>query len=306
VVGWMLAVAVAAEPPLVEVAVVDHAPIAENSGIVQSRRWPGTYWVHNDSGSAASVFALDAAGEVVVPPFLRDRFTVGPEASRRDPPLWPGLELAGASNIDWEDIAVDDEHLYIGEVGNNGNARRDLGVYVLREPNPAAVDRARPLAFWPVAYPEQQAFPPDDVWRYDCEAMFVFGGRLYFLSKHRPAGQMGTPRADVDLYRLDTTHTDRVNVLAHVDHLDDIGGWVTAADLSPDGRRLAVLVYAPDTAVVLFEVPAVGDALLSGPSRRIPLDLQQVKQAEGITWVDATTVRISNEQRQLFDLSVGD
>ena len=56
-------------------------------------------------------------------------------------PPYPGVRLDGAANFDWEDIAIDGETLYVPDMGNNGNARRDLGVYVLPEPNPASDGR---------------------------------------------------------------------------------------------------------------------------------------------------------------------
>ena len=60
-------------------------------------------------------------------------------------------------------------------MGNNGNARRDLAVYVVKEPNPEANLQAHSLKRIPVAYPDQKAFP-DEQWHYDCEAVFVFRG----------------------------------------------------------------------------------------------------------------------------------
>ncbi len=38
--------------------------IAESSGLAVSRRTPGLLWSHNDSGSAAVLFALDTTGTV--------------------------------------------------------------------------------------------------------------------------------------------------------------------------------------------------------------------------------------------------
>ncbi len=94
-----------------------------------------------------------------------------------------GVRVDMAANFDWEDIAIDGISLYIADVGNNGNARRDLGVYVLTEPNPEAVDRTRTRKWLPVAYPDQDTFRRPAA--LDCEAVFVFGGKLHFLTKHR-------------------------------------------------------------------------------------------------------------------------
>lgn len=290
----------AAEPEAV--GSVDHEPVDEQSGIVQSRRWPGTYWVHNDSGDEARLFAVDTSGEVIVPPFLVKRYHTGPARKRQRsgaPPTWPGLKVEGASHVDWEDLATDGEHLFIGDMGNNGNARRDLGVYVLREPNPRAVSAARVLSFVPVVYPDQTDFPASR-WHFDCEALFTHNGRLYFITKHRVAGQISTPEPSADLYRLDSWETDHVNVLSHVDHHAGLGGWVTAADLSPDGARLAVLVGAPDPVLWLFDTPAVGDAFLSSTAEQHPLG--KVGQAEGVAWVDEQRLLVTNEGRAIFEL----
>jgi len=282
------------------VARVVHLPIAEQSGIVMSHTYPGVFWVHNDSGDSARLFALTADGKVIMPQWLSDEYIPdapnGPVGTKQP---YPGLVIESASNIDWEDIALDGDTLYIADTGNNGNARRDLGVYVLPEPNPRATDRQRALKFLPVAYPSQKTYPGEQ-WHYDCEALFVFHGKLYFVTKHRAPGQINVPEISADLYRLDTAYTDRVNALALVDSKSNFGGWVTAADLSPDGKRLAVLTDFPVASVWLFDTPASGDKFLSSPARQITIT--NVKQAEGICWLDGKTVLITNEQREWFRL----
>ena len=102
--------------------------------------------------------------------------------------------------------------LYVADVGNNGNARRDLGVYVVNEPDPLAIPRMRALTYLPVRYPDQDDYP-GDVWHFDCEAVFVADGVLHFLTKHRQSRQIGEGAPGTKLYRLDTHHTDAENVL---------------------------------------------------------------------------------------------
>jgi hypothetical protein len=286
----LVSVALADPVPITTVA---HPPIDEQSGIVRSLRYDGVYWVLNDSGGAPALFAIRLDGTVVAPP---GEWTLGKAAGRRDPPVWPGLGLDGATNVDWEDLATDGDRLFVPDLGNNGNARRDLGIYVLSEPNPAATTRARVTTFWPVAYPDQAAFPPaDGDWRYDCEAVFWFDGHLYLLTKHRRDGK---PSDSTDLYRLDEPRSDRVNVLTHVDHAEGLGGWVTAADLAPDGRRLAILANAVESTAVAFPTPAVGDAFFSH-AEPIRIPIGDAKQAEGLAWVTDEQLAVTNEQRQI-------
>ena len=39
------------------------------------------------------------------------------------------MYVAGAENMDWEDITYDGKYLYVGDLGNNLNNRRDLALY---------------------------------------------------------------------------------------------------------------------------------------------------------------------------------
>ncbi|MEX2488260.1 MAG: hypothetical protein WD356_01895 [Pseudomonadales bacterium] len=206
-----------------------------------------------------------------------------------------------AANIDWEDIAVGEEMIYVAETGNNGNARRDLGVYVIPEPNPRAVARTRALKFIPFRYPEQEHFPAKQ-WHYDSEAMFVFDGTLYFLTKHRQPGEISAWEPGTNLYRLDTMRPDKFNTLTPVDSHQDVS-LVTAADLSPDGEHLAILCY---TNLWVFERPGEGDKWLSAPARMIPLQPGKTKQAEAVTWADKDTLIIGNEESELFRVKLAD
>ncbi|MDW8107121.1 MAG: hypothetical protein RMK45_06565, partial [Armatimonadota bacterium] len=182
------------------------------------------------------------------------------------------------------------------------NARRDLAIYVLKEPNPETTLQTHVLKRIPVAYPDQKAFP-GEVWHFDCEAIFVFRGKLYCLTKHRAPRSLDTPETGTKLYRLDTEHADRLNILTLVDSHSDLGGWVTAAAMSPDEQVLAVLCQAPQQAIWLFERPAESDKFLSqGKARRILI--QNGKQCEAIEWIDNTRLVITNEQREIFVVEV--
>jgi len=270
-------------------ATVTHGPLGEISGIVAAG-YPGQFWVHNDSGDTARIFAINRKGEVLMPAYLASRY--------QDQP-WPGLQVLNAWNEDWEDIArSSDGYLYLPDMGNNGNGRRDLGVYVLAEPNPLAVGEARALTFLPVVFPDQHKFPAD-LWHFDCEAVFHSDGKLYFLTKHRKPGEIIGWEPGTKLYRLDTRYTDRENVLTLIADAPEVA-LPTGADLSADGRHLAVLTYL---GVWLYARPEQGDNWLSGSSRFIPLPRETLKTAEAITWMDATTLLIVNEERELLTLA---
>ena len=70
---------------------LDFTLIEESSGLVQSRKYPGVYWTHNDSGDSARLYAVTKNGKIIHPPGNID---------------YQGILVFEASNTDWEDIAT--------------------------------------------------------------------------------------------------------------------------------------------------------------------------------------------------------
>jgi hypothetical protein len=234
--------------------------IRESSGIVRSRQYANLYWTHNDSGDSPRLFAIDSTGRLI-----------------------GILPVRNAHHVDWEDIALDEQgNLYIADIGNNRSTRRDLGIYVVPEPNPCQDTVATAVRFIPLAYPDQRAFPavPSN---FDAEALWVWKNHLYVLTKRWGDGR-------TVLYRS-TPLDEPVIRWERLDSLD-IGGLVTAADLSPDGRRLAVLTY---TAIWILEAERPDMPFLRRRSRRIPIAFGQ---SEGICF-DADVLVLTNEGGQM-------
>ena len=250
------------------------APIVESSGIVRSRLWPEVLWTHNDSGDRARIFPVKKDGSIISP-------------SWSDQP-YEGVILLDAVNVDWEDIAIDkNNNLIIGAFGNNGNARRDLAIYILAEPNPYERYNTRILFKIPFVYPDQKEFPAKKR-NFDAEALFYAKDKLYILSKNRADDY-------TKLYRFDSTKTDAVNVLTLISSFN-IRSQVTAADANSDGTKIAVLTYR---AVWLFESQDGSDDYFNGKISWLPI--KNGKICEGICFYDDSLI-ISNEQRSLFEV----
>jgi hypothetical protein len=318
--AWFVGVIRAPNPKLggklQAVASIAHPLVAEASGLVQSATNPEILWLHNDSGDVPRIFAMNAQGEVIVAQTHQAQAVVTvarpPEPGQR---LYQGISVGKASLRDWEDIAVHGDRLYIAEMGNNLSKRRDLGVYEVVEPDPAQTEAVDAQAFIPVAYPDQTEFPPSDRWDYDCEAMFWWEGHLYFVTKTRPAYRVFIQGTDATLYRLDSMDPNKVNVLTRVDQANDLGGWVTAADVSHDGRYLAVLIESPVQSVWLYERPAEGDRFFSQPTSVRRLVFHDAGQLECLAFLRPSDpgqstaqdeILILNEQRDIFRLSLDD
>ncbi len=250
--------------------------LREVSGIVKSRSHRGIFWVHNDSGNEASIFPITLRGEVIAPK------GAGVPCQ--------GIAIQSAVNTDWEDIAADDSgSLIIGDFGNNENERHDLALYIIEEPNPRE-DSAVPVTKKiPFHYPEQKSFPAEPR-SFDCEAVFYATGKIYILTKHRDD-------AYTSLYRFDTLDTARSNPVTLVDKFD-IGGRVSAADIAPDGKKLAVLTR---NAVWLFETVGAPEDFFRGSIRWLPV---KAGKCEGICF-DGNELMIVNEKGKLFRLPLG-
>lgn len=267
-----------ARPP---VSLPDLAPIAlervgtlgpgakkENSGIVKSRHYDDLFWTQNDSGDDPKVYPV-----------------------RRDGSLWtaeryqddPGVRIAGAINVDWEDIAVDDQgHLIVCDVGNNRNDRRDLVLYYLDEPSPLAGRTVVKKKVF-IRYPDQANYPAArHDFNYDCEGVFYARGKVFLISKNRSDTL-------TKLYRLDSYKAGKTNMLTYVDSFD-IGGKTTAADATPDGRRLAITTY---DALWVFETDGVTESYFDGKVYWLPFESAQV---EAVCFESSDSLLLADEQ----------
>lgn len=235
--------------------------VVESSGLALADA-DGNLWTHGDGGNTTWLYLVNAQGDLI----------------RTHP-------VRGAYNVDWEDLAQDRAggRLFIGDFGNNTNKRRDLRVYCLSGPDLKTLDTIR------FHYPDQREFPPRKKQRnFDCEAFFYHNDSLYLFTKNRGEGHW------VKEYHLPARPG------SHVARLADsirINTWITAADISPDGRRVALLGYGH---VYLLDVQP-GQRLFDGAKSCLPLPSSG--QAEALTFVNNQDFVVSNEKGKLFRAS---
>ena len=72
------------------------------------------FYGFNDSGGAAEIY----------------KFT-----SKNPIEITQTIKLKNASNVDWEEMAMSDKHLFVGDFGNNLGMRSDLKVYYFPRKN---------------------------------------------------------------------------------------------------------------------------------------------------------------------------
>lgn len=248
---------------------IDPSLLTECSGLVQSLRYSGVFWALGDSGSGAVVVPVTAAGSLA--------------------PGWKGpVRVDGWKNYDWEDLALDGRgNLIIADVGNNRGRRKQLMLHFVGEPR-TGTSVVRPTRTLRVHYEDQTQATAD----FDCEAVFCVDDRIFFLTKRRSDGR-------TFLYRLHGDSGSRSNPLRRVSSFD-IGGMVTAADVSPDGKLVAVLTY---TAVWVFDYDRQKGDVFGGRARRLPFFAWQ---GEGLAFDGNDSLVVANEQGQLFRVKLGD
>jgi hypothetical protein len=206
---------------LVDTAVLVAPGLRESSGVAASRRHPGLFWTHNDSGDGPFLYVTDTSGADL-----------------------GAIRLAGARAYDWEDIAAgpcvvtDQTCLYVGDIGDNFMRRSHVVLYRVVEPDPLTARAAEPPAV-PILDSLTLRFPDG---AHDAEGLAVTpDGWLLVVTKDR-----GRParlyRARLDATRWPVIELNDAGVLA-METGFIYGRLVTGADVSHDGRLLVVRTY---------------------------------------------------------------
>ncbi|PCJ63643.1 MAG: hypothetical protein COA58_16020 [Bacteroidetes bacterium] len=144
------------------------------------------------------------------------------------------VTVTNASNVDWEDLAQDDNlNLYIGDFGNNGNARTNLKIYKTVDPETVSGNEitADTISF---TYENQTEFPPNaSHLNFDCESMIWYEDSLYLFSKNRTSPYDGwcymyvlSDKKGTQVAQL----RDSILLTAGTKEFD----WITAADVRGD------------------------------------------------------------------------
>lgn len=238
--------------------------LKEVSGFAASHAHEDVLWALNDGGNPARLYAISLRGQ------QRARY-----------------DVQGAKNVDWEDLAsfdLDGKHyLLVADTGDNGGRRDNITLYVFQEPARLANGTLRPAWTIHARWPDGPR---------DCEAVAVdaAAGKILLVSKKRTPPELfqlpladpgnewreprrigrlsGVPAADPELQRADPD-------------LAKLFPQVTAADLSPDRRTLAVLTYGS----VLFYGREAGEDWAAAVARAPEAhDVPLIPQAEALAW----------------------
>jgi hypothetical protein len=233
--------------------------LPEGSGVAASRRTPGRFWTHNDSGQGGLV-AVNERGAVT-----------------------GRVQLPGIAIDDWEAIAVGPcpggSCVYIGDIGDNEAERRRITIY--RLPEPEASGRGAAAEVFHATYPDGAQ---------DAETLLVTPkGGILVVTK----GETGP----VALYRFPTELKPGSTVkLERVGKPRDGGkaspdDRITDGAVSPNGARVVLRTAG---ALVFYSA----SDLLAGTWReqgRFSLAALGEPQGEGVTFADDSTLYVVGE-----------
>ncbi|WP_190809983.1 hypothetical protein [Flagellimonas sp. S3867] len=242
------------------------AHLSEISGLISTDA--STIWAIEDNGNKDHIYSLNLQGQQT-----------------------KEFKVKNAKNNDWEDLAKDEKgNIYIGNFGNNNNDRENLSVYKIPNPDnePGNKIEAEKIAFH---YPEQKKFPPKkSKLLFDCEAFFYNNDFLYLITKNRTRPYTGKAL----IYKIPA---------AKGSHKAEFVGEfttctnqkfcsVTSADISPDGKKIALL----GSGYIWLFSDFIGDDFTKGTQQII--DVKHRTQQESICFLDDTTLLIADEQSQ--------
>ena len=219
----------------------------------------------NDGGNRPEVFVLNTDGT------LRKK-----------------VRVHGVFNRDWEDMAFDGTHVYVGDIGNNRNTRKDLCVYKIRASDILSRRevKAEKISF---RYKEQKGFPPSkDKKTFDAEALACYNGELWIFTKANTTPWVGKSL----VYRLSNVPGNYVVSQPMELFVGSRGWWVdaiTGVDVLED--EFYILTYS---SVIKMKF-AKNSFILSGTTK-----FTRTTQMESITIKEDNEIYVADEARKII------
>jgi len=240
-------------------ALVSHPPkeyvlqtdlLKEASGIDLGIVNKQTLWSHNDSGNQAEIYALGTDGKLLAT-----------------------LTINNTKNRDWEDIAIaKDPHtgksyIYIADIGDNNAKYNSVYIYRVREPLIANNDKIIQSSQVDTIEIQYEDGPRD------AEAIFLEPktGDIYLISKREE--QVGLCRIAYPFNFQNISTAERICSLPL--------SWVTAADLSDNGKLLIIKTY---TSIYRYKTKRDDKSIITLSQNFKSLPYITEPQGEAICW----------------------
>lgn len=238
--------------------------LKESSGIAITAS--GKIWSHNDSGNENKLYCFNMSGNL-----LRT------------------ITITNVTNNDWEDLAMDNQkRIYINDAGNNSNARTNLAIYRIPDPE-TFVDNTVNAEIINFSFEDQTAFPPPSNNRnFDIEAIVWHSDSIFMFTKDRSSPLTGFTK----LYKIPAvpgTHDAKLSGSYFLGS-SDISAKVTAADIHPGSGSLVLLVN--QRLIIFRDFP--GNRFFDGDKTDYAF-ITRPGQAEAIVFASKTLLYMTEE-----------
>lgn len=204
------------------------------------------------------------------------------------------LESALMDNVDWEDLSVYEDKqtgrtlLYIGDIGNNKNKRKDLIIYELDITNLSGQDEViNEVRAFPFEYDTQEDFPPKNKNQlFDCEAFIRVDDYFFLFSKNRSKDFNGKTQ----VYRLKVNGSSKeAEFLTNIEICNDSDDClITSADVNSKGD---IALLTSDKVFILSDYDR---EFKDFNIKRY--DLEHYSQKESVVFKEDDLLWISDEQ----------
>ncbi|MBQ0147982.1 MAG: hypothetical protein KBS93_05950 [Flavobacteriaceae bacterium] len=221
-----------------------------------------SFWGLNDSGNKSELYRFTKDGNII-----------------------QTISTTNAPNIDWEEIAIDDNKLFFADFGNNLGNRKDLAIYYINRDeidlnNEFQSLQAHKIEFF---YPEQEHFGYKNLTtNWDAEAFFIYNNQIHVLTKEWT--NKATTHYTIPIDSSKRHAAKRIEVYP-TDFM------VTGAHISTksNDKGLYIIGYTIETLAILqwFDLPKDNSDLIftnSAKTTILPLGFTtQLGQLEGIS-----------------------
>ena len=239
--------------------------LSENSGMIF---WDNLLWQHNDSGGEAAIYGLDTVTNTII----------------------KKVSVKNGFNIDWEDIAQDENYIYIGDFGNNQNGGRpQLTIYKLAKADIQLLTgnvsiNAEIINF---TYEDQPAVPvigASNATNFDCEAMIALDDKIFLFTKQWNGNK-------TILYELNNSKNTQV---AKIKDSLVVDGLITGAAISNEKERIALTGYTRTGIRFLYLLHGfLGDEFFKGKKQKFILS--GFAQTESVTFINEGYIYLGSE-----------
>ena len=218
---------------------------------------------HNDSGDGPSLYVFNENGDLIKTMDLN-----------KD----SNFEI---ENNDWEDIASDDEYLFVADTGNNFGNRDNLNIIRISKKDNYSVD-----GIIEVSYADQKTFFPRPKHKYDAEAIIIINEQLVLFSKDRE-------NLNTDLYLVDKFDKGPQKLTSEVAF--NVNSLITGGDYNNELNFLALVSYNSKGSqyLILFERFDL-ENLEENTFKKYKIPLERA-QIESIKIIDKNTFWVTSE-----------